>query len=143
MKSLKERIAETERVKVLTEQQLDSLHLDLKQQQESFNQEKLMQIASSKSDKDELIRLNNYIDELNIKLNEKISEINELSGQIVELNENVNRLKQNDSYLSAELEEKTNDFVRLTDRNDAEISKLKLQVEEANEQRKQFEFVVR
>jgi len=142
VKSLKEKIIDLEREKVLTEQKIDSLGLELKQQQESFNQEKLMQMTEQKSEKEEITRLNNLLSELKMDLTQKIHEISELRRQIFEVNENVDRLRQKNLSLSVELQNRCEELDTIKNQNEAEISKLRLEVDVANGQRKQFEFVL-
>lgn len=129
---------------VLEEKQneIDSLKLELKQQQHSIQQEKLMQMQELKQDKQELGKLKTENTELKIKLDEKLSEIKLLGDQINDLNANINTLKSADSTLFTELQAKTEQFLAQLGNANNEIAALKIEKEKLTEQRQQFEFVL-
>ena len=120
----------------------DSLSLELKQLQQSINQEKLIQLQEEKHDKQSIKSLTTENAELKLKLDEKSVEINSLCDQVSLLNENINSIKSNDSTLIAELEQKTQQFLVQLESANTQVNQLKSELEHSNEQRKQFEFVL-
>jgi chromosome segregation ATPase len=123
------------------EKRIDSLNLDLKQLQQSIQQEKMLQLQENKKEKHEISHLKTENAELKVKLDEKLGEIKLLGDQINELNHNINSLKSTDSSLFAELQNKTEQFVTQIDDANKEIALLKSDKEKLNEQRKQLEFL--
>lgn len=124
------------------EKLLDSLRLELKQQQQSIQQDKLMQMQEQKQERQEIAKLKSENTELKIKLDEKLSEITLLGAQINELNDSLNKLKSNDSALFNELKLKTEQFLVELNTANQEIASLKSEKDTLIEQRKQFEFVL-
>lgn len=124
------------------EKLVDSLQLELKQQQQSMQQEKLLQFQEQKNEKHEIGKLKSENTELKIKLDEKMCEINLLGEQISDLNENLKQLKTNDAKLFNELKQKTEQFLTEIDTSNTQINQLKLDNERLVEQREQFEFLI-
>jgi DNA repair exonuclease SbcCD ATPase subunit len=124
------------------EKQIDSLKLELKQQQQSMHQEKLLQMKEEKQESKEVERLKAETSELKLKLDEKQDEIKQLGEQMKDLNSSVNNLKSNDSSFLAELQQKTEQFLFQIDAANTEIAALKAQNDEHAEKQRQFEFVL-
>ncbi len=121
---------------------VETLKLELKQQQQMMQQEKLLQFQEQKNEKLELSKLRSENTELKIKLDEKICEINLLGEQISDLNENLKQLKANDGKLFNELKQKTEQFLAEIDSSNTQNNQLKVENEKLVEQRKQFEFLI-
>jgi chromosome segregation ATPase len=124
------------------EKQIDSLTLELKQQQQSIHQEKLLQMQDEKQEGKEIERLSVENRELKLKLDEKQDEIKQLGEQMNDLNTSIANLKSNDSSFLAELQQKTEQFLFQLDAANTEIASLKNQNSEYAEQQRQFEFVL-
>ena len=124
------------------EKQIDSLTLELKQQQQALHQEKLLQMQEEKQDGKEIARLNAENQDLKLKLDEKQEEIKQLGQQMKDLNMSIENLKSNDSSFLAELQQKTEQFLFQLNAANSEIATLKAQNSEYAEQQKQFEFVL-
>ena len=124
------------------EKELDALKLELKQAQQSLNQEKMLQMQEQKQERQEIAKLKSENTELKIKLDEKLSETKLLGDQINELNMSLNGLKSADASLFSELQQKTQQFLAELDSCNQQIALLKSDKDALIEQRKQFEFVL-
>jgi chromosome segregation ATPase len=127
---LQEKLSELES----QDKMIDNLTLELKQCQQSVQQEKMMQMQEQKQERQEMAKLKMENTELKIKLDEKISEIKLLGDQISDLNANINGLKSNDENLFGELKQKTEEFVKQLDMAEEQIGVLKKEKETLIEQ---------
>lgn len=122
--------------------EVDSLNLELKQLQESVNQEKLIQITEQKAIMQQLESLNIDNNDLKSKMYEKDSELVFSKNQINELESNFILLKKDNSDISNELQQKTEEFQHQLNILNSEILQLKCESDSLKEQKRQFEFVL-
>ncbi len=109
-----------------TQSECDRLQLELKQQQQIAQQEKILQYHQENT---QLEHFKTENKDLKLKLDEKIKEVNLLGEQISELNQNINDLKSNDSSLFNELKQSTERFVQQLDDANHELADLRAQNE--------------
>lgn len=121
------------------EKRIDSMTLELKNQQQLINQEKMLRMQEEKQEDKDLHRLRSENDDLKLKLDEKQAEIKQLCDQMKDLNSSVNNLKSNDASFLAELQQKTEQFLFEIDAANKEISALKAHNEKFIDKEKQAE----